>query len=345
MVSSAKLPHTVPKVNSKWDGVPGGVARREKERRAAKRGSHKAQAKLLSDTMTGGASPRSRSSSRTGSITRYGQISQNSVSSFGTRSMTSASAASSTPDLVWTPASLDPKDFAGMLGNSTTSGPSTPLSEVDSFISYLPDALRSQEEHNTSGSEDLPELPKLSLVNTSSTVRSKIEPLLMTPQHTRTVHSNGLLTPESATTMIASDIQTTTLNVPSSKQVMLKSSGVNVLGPPVRAQKKVKALPSSAEEAQGSPAPSRQVSILKKDSTPPRQQGPMRPAISSYSLCAQSQGSARRSSSRKRVVAPWDSPESIPILTTRNDAERSLTPTPQESKGKSRKGKLSLFRY
>lgn len=211
MVSSAKLPSKVPKVNSKWDGVPEGVAQREKERNVANRNNRKAQVKLLSEETTGGSSARSRSSSRSRNTDMYAYSTQNSVSSFGTQPTISGSAASSTPDLVWTPASIDQKDFASMLGNPTKSGPSTPLSEIESFISYFPDTLRSQEEHNGFGSEDPPEIPKLPLV---------IAPL--TPQ--RSLHSNTYLIPEPTTKTIASDIQTTTLNVPSPKQVMLKTN-------------------------------------------------------------------------------------------------------------------------
>ncbi|MCJ1246256.1 hypothetical protein MMC30_003462 [Trapelia coarctata] len=345
MVSSAKLPPTVPKVNSKWDGVPETVAQREKERKAAKRESHKVQAKLLSDAMTGGlGNTRSRSSSRSRSKALYALSTENSVSSFGTPPMTSGSAASSTPDLVWTPISTEPTDFASMLGNSTKSGSSTPLSEVGSFNPYLPDALRPQEGYSRSGSGDLPQLPKFPLVNTPLTVRSTTEPLPLTPQHTRNLHSNASLTPESAIKTITTDIQTTTLNVPAPKQVMLKSSGVNVLGPPVRPQRKAKASPSSTDEAQTIPVPSPQPSILKKDSMPQGPYRPIRPLVSSYSISTQSEAAASRNSSKNRLVAPWDSPESPAILVPPVDAERSLTPTPPEPKGKTWKGRNFLFK-
>ena len=337
MVSSAKLPPTVPKVNSKWDGVPEAVAQREKERKAAKRESHKAQAKLLSDAMTGGlGSTCSRSSSRSRSKALYGLSTGNSVSSFGTQPMASGSAASSTPDLVWTPTSIDPNDFAGMLGNSTNSGSSTPLSEVDSFIPYFPDTHRS-------GSEDPPELPKLPLVNNPITARSTAEPLPLTPQHARIVHSSALLNPVLAVKPITTDIQTTTLSVPSPKQVIFKSSGANVLGPPVRAERKASPSPSSADDRQATPVLSPQPSILKKDSTPQPPYCPIRPANSSYSISTQSESTASRKSSKNRLVAPWDSPESSAILAPRIDGERSLTLRPPGPNGKTGKGKNFLF--
>jgi hypothetical protein len=329
MVSSAKLPSKVPKVNSKWDGVPGGVAQREKERKAAKGENHKAQVKFLTGETTGGSSARSRSSSRSRNTDMYGYSTQDSVSSFGTQPTISGSAACSTPDLVWTPASIDQKGFASMMGDPTKSGPSTPLSEVDCFVSYFPETLRAREEHKGSGLEDPPEIPKLSLV---------IAPL--TPPHTRSLHSNTYLIPKSTTKTIASDIQTTILNVPSPKKVMLKSSGLDVLGPPVCAQRKANASSCSLDKAQGTLVSSPQASILKKDSTPQRPQGPTRPTLSSYVISAHSRGST----SRNHLVAPWSSPESPPILAPCIEVERSLTPTPLEPKGKPRKGRISFFR-
>jgi len=345
MVSSAKLPSTVPKVNSKWDGVPEAVAQREKERKAAKRESHQTQAKLLSDAMTGSlGKTRSRSSSWSRGKALYGLSTENSVSSFGTQPITSGSAASSTPDLVWTPASMEPNDFASMLGHSTKSGSSTPLSEVSSFNPYLPDARGSQECYKRSRSEDQPELPMLPFANNPLTVRSTTEPLPSTPQHMRTIHNSAFLTPVSVASTISTDIQTTTLNVLSPKQVLLKSSGVNVLGPPVRPQRKAKASPFPTDEAQTTPVPSPQSSILKKDSTHQRLYGPIRPSMSSYSISTQSETTASRNSSKNRLVAPWESPGSPAILAPCIDAERlpTPTPTPPEPKGRTWKGRNFL---
>lgn len=328
MVSSAKLPYEVPKVNSKWDGIPEGVAQREKGRKAANRENRKAQVKLPSFETSGSSSALSRSSLRSRNTDMYGHGTLNSVSSFDTQPTIPASAASSTPDLIWTPASIDQKDFASMLGNPTKSGPSTPLSELESFISYPPDTLRFQEEHKGRGSEDPPEIPKLPLVNAP-----------FTPQYSRTLHGNTYLIPESTTKTIASDIQTTTLNVPSPRQVMLKTSGVSVLGPPVYAQRKGRVSSCNTDEAQGTPVSGPQASVSLKDSTPQWPPGSNRPALSSYPISTKSQGGTRGNSR----VAPWKSSESDPILAPCIDVERSLTLTPQEQNGKPRKGRISFF--
>ena len=345
MVSSAKLPPTVPKVNSKWDGVPDSIAQREKERKAAKQDAHRAQAKLMMDGMTGGASVRSRSSSRSTGSRKVVHSTQHSVTSlFGEPQGSCSSAASSRPDLPWSSASVTESDRSpSIFGSALNSGPQTPLSDISAFVPSLPEAMKLPEEPSkmllTMGFE-VPEVLKL----TASPTTSVNKPLPMTPQHSVALHATASATPNANPKRPVLDRHATIPSVPSLEFVPLRSSGATVLAPPISAQRKNKASPCSAWDVGCSQSPpSQPASILKKDATPRNIQVPTRPLFSAYFASSQPPPN-RTESTKNHTIAHWDSRDDKSAQLSRKEAERSITPTPRSTSGASRTGRMSFFR-
>ncbi|MCJ1419217.1 hypothetical protein MMC32_005570 [Xylographa parallela] len=340
MVSSAKLPPTVPKVNSRWDGVPDSVIQREKEKKAKRRSGH-SHAKHLSNTLSGGRSM-SRSSSQS---SRSGRRTQASTLSFGPPPLFSSSATSTRNDLPWTPSSADARDFYTIYGKSMNSGPETPLSESGSFIPKLPESIKSSEElHKShfSGFTDLPEPPKLSASPTSTPGEASPS----TPQFDPSVMTSPRRDLDSSIKVQPSQIQTTVLTLPPrQEQVILHSMGPNILGPPMSFTRKLKAVAFPADETQELQMPGSQPSsILRRETTLRKTPVIARPSISDY-FSGYKQNSP---GSDVHLNRPHDALKSFPAAVSnseeRDDPERSLTPTPQADKAATRKSKLSFFK-
>ncbi|MCJ1315409.1 hypothetical protein MMC15_000728 [Xylographa vitiligo] len=341
MVSSAKLPPTVPKVNSRWDGVPDLVIQRGKGKKAKRRSGH-LHVKQLSNTLPDGRSM-SRSSSHS---SRSGQLTQGSTLSFGAPPLSSSSAASSKNDLPWTPSSADAREFSTMFEKSLNSEPETPLSEISSFIPNAPESIKSSEDlykRHFSGSSDPTEPPKFSASPTCTP--SEAPP--STPQFNSS--SSITQTPRDldlSTKVQPSQLQATVLTLPlRQEQVILHSMGPNILAPPMGSRRKLKASAVSVGETQELQMPVPQpFSILRRETPLRKAPDIARPSISGYfSGHKQSpKGSDMRSNTPQE--ASKSCPAAVSSTVERGDPERSLTPTPQASKAPLRRNKLPFFK-
>lgn len=141
MVSTAKLPSTVPRVNSKWEGVPHAVIRKEKQKKSGRRSSattHGTRAPSIISTGSGASSHESIGPvhpSRLGSTTSFphsdifcGRASPRTLPSIKTKDFATS---------VDSVAQLSPSDWTSTSAASAKSTPQTPLSD-DSLTSSLP---------------------------------------------------------------------------------------------------------------------------------------------------------------------------------------------------------------
>ncbi|MCJ1403953.1 hypothetical protein MMC11_007176 [Xylographa trunciseda] len=337
MVSSAKLPPTVPKVNSRWDGVPDSVIQREKEKKSKHNSSH-LHVKQLSSTLSGGRSM-SRSSSRSSGSGSRLRRTQGSILGYDAPPMSSSSAASSRTDLPWTPSSADARDFSSIFEKSMHSGPETPLSEISSFAPNIPEPVVSYEEpykRHPSSSVNITDPPKFS----ASLASGAGEAAPSTPHFNPYFPPPTPRDPDSSTNVHHSQIQTTVLTLPPrQEQVILHSVGPNILGPPMSARRKLKG------EAQELQMPETQASsILKRNATLRKTPNLARPAISDYFPGQNRSVPDSGVDLNTPQDVPWSSPTSVSTSMERGDTERSLTPTPQASKASFRKSKLPFFR-
>ncbi|MCJ1296277.1 hypothetical protein MMC34_007843 [Xylographa carneopallida] len=336
MVSSAKLPPTVPKVNSRWDGVPDSVIQREKEKKT-KRCSGHLHAKQLSNNLSGGRSM-SRSSSQS---SRNGRRTPGSTLGFGAPPLSSSSAASSGNGVPWTPSrsSADEREFPTSFGNSTYSGPETPLSEISSSIPNIPESVKSCEDFHKICFSDSTKLTEPPTFNASSTSSPRdISPA--TPQLNPSLISPLSRDIDSSTNEQPSQIRTTVLTLPPhQEQVVLRSIGPNILAPPMSSRRK----PNVSAQALLLPE-SQPASILRRETTHRKTSNIARSSISDY-FSSHTQGIP---DSDIRVNTPQETPKSCPPSVSnhveRGNPAKSLTPIPQASKGSSRKSKLSFFK-
>lgn len=352
-VSSAKLPVTVPKVNSKWDGIPQAVKEREKDKEAHKRHS----------TMLAERSFRAGLSAITHGDSDHAHISSSSLDSEASRrnastgssrfSSRSASQSSFGTNFGWENGSIssgsDINDFPCRNNSqSLRSHSSTTLAEVFSLPSDGSAnriVRRGSEGVAPTYLEHFPPVPRLiqpdslQLVGSAAAVASRQMPLT-------TTSSRGAITP---TTHNDNTSNTSSPPLPIAQaDVSVKSSGADVLGPPATVRTKAKPQPLSTGEA-GS-INSAQVepshSILRRDASRPESNGPTRPPISSYSIhSAVETGRARQwpgleMSTGGDMEAPGG-PEGVP---TRSDAGRILPSVGQNSRGLLKRGRLAIFK-
>ena len=333
-VSSAKLPPTVPKVNSKWDGVPQAIKEREKEKDAAVRKSMSGCSRSIASS----ASDRTQSRPSSRGLSRgaldhrvngklsYNQSSGNLSDIYGWENRSSSSGSVARDFAFPTPSLSAEAEFTSFFPRYNAQPPNTPSSVSKQT---LPELVVSPEHYAS---------PALT-PNDSSPATPPSHPspkiLLASP------HSNRDL---------KDGIKTTTLEIsPDTEEVIIKSSGVNILGPPASARRKAKTQPFPTGEAeqmkfQGETLPLRP--ILKKDSKPRTTSTLPRSPPSTTAPRTKPDTMKRPNSARGRLglgvnvrnsaVAPWDSPENA----AEEDDSKDGTPTPQKSKRLSR---ISLF--
>ena len=335
-VSSAKLPPTVPKVNSKWDGVPLAVKEREKEKESAMRQSMSGYSHSTNSSTSDAthSRPSSRGASqgpmdhrRNGKLA-FNQSTGNLSDMYGweNRSASSGSVA---------------KDFA--FENET---PSTQEADFTSFFPrYIPP------------SPSPASLPKPTSADLTLPPEHSASPAL-TPNDsspaTPSPHPSPRIIVASPCSVqdLKDDIKTTTLEIPpDTEQVIIKSSGVNILGPPASARRKPKPQPFPAGEAEEMKLPREDAPlrpILKRDSKPrtvdtvPRSPQPTTAPDSELEM------SKRPNSARERLglgvsmkgstSAPWNSSEN-----TTEEVGGDGASTSQGAQKLKRMSRISLF--
>ncbi|MCJ1287959.1 hypothetical protein MMC26_007312 [Xylographa opegraphella] len=346
MVSCAKLPPTVPKVNSRWNGLPDLVVQREKEKKAKRRAAHSHPKHLSNNTLSVGRSVSRSSSQSSGS----GQPAPGSTLSFSAPPLSSDSAASSRNDLPWTPSSADARDFSTIFGKAMNARPETPLSGISSFVPHIPISMESREDlHRSrfSGSIDLPEPPRFNASPTSTP--SEASP--STPQFNSSFITPFPLDIDPSTKVRPSQIQRTVLALPlRQEKVVLHSTGPNILDPPMSSRRKMKGSAFQAGDTpelqmpESQPGKSRPGSVLSREATLRKTPDIARPSISDYFSSNQQRtlGPDVRLDIPEEAPTTW--PTSVGNLVERDDPERFLTPPPRASKAPFRKSKLPFFR-
>ena len=294
-VSSAKLPPTVPKVNSKWDGVPLAVKEREKEKDMARRQSTSGYSRSINSSTSDAT--HSRSSSRGASQGALDHR-QNGKLSFNN-------------------SSGNLSDMYGWENRSTSSGNKSPSTNDADFTSFFP--CYKQPNPSPSG------LTKQSLADLTIPPEHYASPAL-TPYDssppTPSPHPSPRIivaSPHSAQGL-KDDIKTTTLEIPpDAEKIIIKSSGVNILGPPASARRKPKPQPFLAGEAQEMQLPSKDVPlrpILKRESKARTIDAVPRPHLPAKALAIESELSKRPNTARERLglgamvkgtaIPPWE---------------------------------------
>ena len=344
MVSSQKLPAKVPKVNSKWDGVPEAVVQREKARKAAARRSMLGHRRQVSNAYSTGTID-SRPSLQLSNGQSNRRKSQVSVNSYGTVPPSSGSDTSVGGEISPTPSSINAKDFASIFTTSIGSAPQTPLSEVSSFVSShceVPEILF--DSHNVSPSS-LDEEPRPSASSPSLLVPSNGQTTSPSISRSSSHHSLTTRRVDIGRQSATSSINTTILTIPPQDRVIIKSTGPHILGPPASARRQPKGVePFLASEAQQLQLPdSKPRSSLKGDAGCQKTSSTIsRPPISAY---FSSQHKPQRATPdwplRTDDRAQSDS-TALPADVPRMD--RKDTSKPEGNKGSLRKNRMSLFK-
>ncbi|MCJ1477025.1 hypothetical protein MMC13_005696 [Lambiella insularis] len=345
MVSSAKLPASVPKVNSKWDGVPDAVIQREKAKKA-RRSSAQPHAKQPNNFLLGSRN-RSRSMPRDPERRTPPQRAAEFTGNPGASRAVSNSTTSFKDDVPWTPSSTGSKDFASILDDSLKSAPDTPLSDISLSIPDISESTDRREalvyRNPDLGHAELLELPKLAVSHTNM----RMDPLLATPCPGTFSPTSTLQCSNLATSTHQSRIQTTVVALPpKDEQVLFQSRGMNILGPPSSARRRPKNLAFPADEAQEMQLPDDPPSILRKDAGPREAHEPTRPPLSSYFATATPSSTRdRRTDPTIHAMAPWDFPDSHTVIAECNDTGKTPAAPPQGSKISHRISKLSFLKY
>ncbi|MCJ1370120.1 hypothetical protein MMC20_001332 [Loxospora ochrophaea] len=347
MVSSAKLPRTVPKVNSKWDGVPESVKEKEKRLKAGNRMSTHSQASGPVATRGDNLSRTSSSASLGSKLSRDGRSLLLDSSSTSARSASPLRASSIS-------SGSDVKDFGDVQIRSRSCPTTTPLDT----ISYLPpdvpappeipEIYRKKSEPGSTHGLDVPRhsaSPSLTPTDPSPCTPPFSSPLI--PFKTE-VEDQQPLSSITNLTIAEADGH-------SPDRVIVRSAGADVLAPPSAVRHYAKASPSASDEKQNK-SPTQKTKpqlqpILKYNTTSRTGPGPTRPPLSSYSPAIRIGNEDRPSTSRDRLglgvglkrsplIAPWDSPQSD--LDVRADGGR-VAQSPSGYKGLLRRSKTSIF--
>lgn len=352
-VSSAKLPATVPKVNSKWDGVPQTLKEKEKQQDAARQLTS-GLSRQLGSSRSAGSEHRSASTAHPsrkrlsrGGVSMQSGSSNNLAEIYGWETNSNHSGSSAI-------------DFAmehrPATSRTTSSWSAPPLQKNSSFPPHDPIPLPHTELSPPSrfGSPNPPTLsysPLLTPYDSSPVTPDAPSPFIS-------------LTSPKAEAIPQENIQTTLLDAPgSAEEVIVKSAGVNILGPPAVAKRKPRSSPHqpSDQRPNTSGAEFQFSSILRREAPIQKDTPSPRPALASYfpatmnTLNSDSPANvpARHNSTRERLglgmnlnsqsAAPWQSPAQA-TDDLKVEGERIITPTPEGGLSLRRKSRMTLFK-
>ena len=342
-ISSAKLPPTVPKTNSKWDGVPQTVKEREKHRERSRRyssgGLHQTMSSAESSKSDmrlhssrkcesrGASSAHSRSSSRNNLAELYG----------------------------WEPGSetegsIMEKDFAAEGSRPCSSGAaiSSPAPTLERNSSFPPHDIRLPPRHLRQGTDAPPPSMSGALSPPEHSHSPALTPCELSPATPGAPSpSVGYISPRTEAT--ADDyFKTTVLEVPTfDDEVIVKSVGANILGAPATAQRRLRLGPNYYDGAGGEIETFKLHTkpILKKDRTPAKETPSPRPTKANNKPTTPAQDKPIRKglglavNLKNQAHAPSLAPRKTPES---SDDERIITPTPESGKS-SRKTRMNLF--
>ena len=359
-VSSAKLPATVPKVNSKWNGVPQTLKEKEKQHDTAKE-SISALDRQLGTSSSGGSEQRSLS-------TANSSTKRLSRGTLGEMSIQSGSSNNLADLYGWENDSYHSGssgiDFATehrpTTSQTTSSWSAPPLQQNSSFPPHdpprppaMPLPPTEQSPPSRFGSPNPPALsysPLLTPYESSPATPDAPSPLI------------SLTSPESAASP-QENTKITLLDLPGSAEgVIVRSAGINILGPPAAAKRKIRATPLQVivrrPSTSGAEFPFS--SILRKEAHGQKDTPSPRPPLASCipnTMTTSNANSpakvpARHNSARERLglgmnlktqfTAPWQSLEQAPD-DAKLEGERITTPTPAGGQSL-RKSRMNLFK-
>lgn len=359
-VSSAKLPATVPKVNSKWDGVPQTMKDKEKQQDAARQ-AMSGSSRHLGSSSSGGSDHRPTS---TADSSRR-RVSRGTLGGVSIQSGSSNYLA----------------ELYGWETNSQHSGSST----IDFAAEHRPTTSRTMSSLNASPLQqdsslpplDPPRPPAIQFPSTELCPPSRFgspSPPGLSFSPMLTPSESSPATPDAPSPFITivspkseaspqEITESTLLERPGSAQdVVVKSAGVNILGPPAAAKRKPKPTPlqPSDQRPKTSGTDFQLSSILRKELPVQKDTPSPRAPIASYfpdTMTAPSSNSpakvlSRHNSTHERlglgmslksqIAAPWQSPKQATNANT--ESERIITPTPEGGQSLRRKTRMTLFK-
>lgn len=354
-VSSAKLPATVPRVNSKWDGVPRTLKEKEKQSDAARRSMSGLSRQLGTSgsigsehraTSTAESSRRRLSRGTVGGVSMRSGSSNNLAELYGWETNSSGSGSSTI-------------NFSAEHRPTTSqSAPSRQQSRSMSSHEHPPPAAIqfSPTELSPPSSVGLPNPPSLS----SSPM---LTPYDLSPATPNTPPPLRTFTSPKLEASLEGNTKITVLEAPElEKEVIVKSARVNILRPPAVAKRKPKTTPlqPSEQHPKTSGAGFQSSSILRREAQIPKETSSSHPSLASYfpnvmstpgsephAKLSASQNSMRGRpvpgmNLKNQVVAPWHSPKRSTDI--KAEGERIITPTPEGGKSLRRKSRMTLFR-
>ena len=348
-VSSAKLPPSVPKVNSRWDGLPQALKDKEKEKKDTSRlplMSHRRS----SNNATAGGLKTQRSSSTLGS-----KRSREKPTSFFGNKVGNPSDPSVTK-IDWEPYSLSNGNGSKDLATpSTDSGDSTSnptLPEMTSvFPRDVPGPPKIPARYRSKASAEIPsyiDVPQYSLSPSLTPVETS--PVTPYPPSSPTHDCTSFnLKPE---TISEDDFNDPGKLYQRSERVTIKSNGANILAPPSTSKRRPSSFAVSAGKADqvrtvhGDDQPP---SILKQNPSAKRSEVLARPPVSSYFPIIDTEPKGRPNETRNKHhpnltvrnkdITPWEWDQ--PSM--KGDAPR-MSPTLTKQSGKaSMSRKRSVF--
>ncbi len=346
-VSSAKLPAKVPKVNSKWDGVPQTLKEKEKEKHHdAARQSMPGLSRQLGTSRSDGSDHRATSTADSSKK----RLSRGTLGGMSTQSGSSNYLA----------------ELYGWETNSSHSGSST----INFSAEHRPSTARSAPplQQDSSFPPHLSRPPAIHFPSTELSLPSSIgspDPPSLSHSPMLTPYDSSPATPDASPLFLSpispkseanpqENTKATTLKVlGSAEEVIVKSAGVNILGPPAAAKRKPKPTPLQPREQRPntSGADFQSNCMIRKEPPVPKDT-PSSYFPNSMPTPLPSKMPARRNSTRERlglgmslknqIAAPWQSPEQATDINGKG--ERIITPTPESGKSLRRKSRMTLFK-
>ncbi len=354
-VSSAKLPAKVPKVNSKWDGVPQTLKEKDKEKdkhHDAARQSMPGVSRQLGTSRSDGSDHRATSTADSSKK----RLSRGTLGGMSTQSGSSNYLAE-----LYGWETISSHSGSSTINFSAEHRPSTarsapPLQQDSSFPPHLsrPPAIHFPSTDlslpSPIGSPDPPSLSYSPMLTPYDSLPATPDapPLFLSPTSPKSEAS-----PQDNT-------KATTLEVlGSTEEVIVKSAGVNILGPPAAAKRKPKPTPLQPREQRPntSGADFQSSCMICKEPPVPKDTPSTCPPLASYFPSSMptplpSRMPARRNSTRERlglgmslknqIAAPWQSPEQPTDINSKG--ERIIKPTPESGKSLRRKSRMTLFK-
>ncbi|KAL9137428.1 MAG: hypothetical protein Q9175_001352 [Cornicularia normoerica] len=357
-VSSAKLPATVPKVNSKWDGVPQTLREKGKQQDTARQSisglsrqlsTSKSRKSECRATSTADSSRKSLSRGTLGGVSMQSGSSNNLAELYGWET-SSYHSGSSAIDFA--------ADHRPTTPRTTSSWSAPPLQS-----SFSP--------------HDPPRPPAISFPSTELSLPSRFgspDPPALSDSPMLTPCDSSPATPDAPSPFISltwptieaspqENTKTTLLETSASAdEVIVKSAGVNILGPPAAAKRKPRPTPlQPSNQRSNTSGPGFKFNSKPRREAPVQKDTPSpRPTLASYfpnTITTSNTESpaklpARQNSTREKlklcmnlknqIAAPWQSSEQATDVNA--EGERIITPTPEGGQSLRRKSRMTLFK-